>query len=80
VDTPYYNKKGGPGGTQACVEVCPANAVKMVAELPSQTDISGYDRNLQPPPSAKPKFAFPKGKAEAKPETSPAKAAPAKKE
>jgi len=80
VDTPYYNKKGGPGGTQACVEVCPANAVKLVAELPVQTDISGYDRNLQPPPSAKPKFPLSKEAPTGKSKTSPAKAAPAKKE
>jgi protein NrfC len=80
VDTPYYNKKGGPGGTQACVEVCPANAVKLVAELPSQTDISGYDRDLQPPRKAMPKFPFSKGNPKSKSETSPAEAAPAKKE
>jgi protein NrfC len=54
VNTPYYNKKGGIGGTQACVEACPASALKVVAELPSQADISGYDLNLQPPPKAKP--------------------------
>ncbi len=48
VDTPYYNKKGGVGGTQACVEACPASALKIVNELPSQADISGYDRDLQP--------------------------------
>jgi protein NrfC len=58
VNTPYYNKKGGPGGSQACVEACPASALKIVAELPSQTDITGYDRNLQPPPQAKPPFGF----------------------
>lgn len=79
VDTPYYNKKGGPGGTQACVEVCPANAVKLVAELPAQMDISGYDRDLQPPRKAMPKMAFPKGKPGAKSNNSPAKA-PARKE
>ena len=47
-DTPYYNKKGGVDGTQACVEVCPANALKIVTELPDQTDINGYDQDLQP--------------------------------
>ena len=60
-NTPYYNKKGGPGGSQACVEVCPASALKVVAELPSQTDIGGYDRNLQPPPKAKPPMGAPPG-------------------
>jgi protein NrfC len=48
VNTPFYNKKGGVGGTQACVEACPANALKIVNELPSQADLSGYDRDLQP--------------------------------
>jgi protein NrfC len=71
VTTPYYNKKGGPGGTQACVEACPASALKIVAELPSQADISGYDRNLQPPP--KPKPAAPAAKSIT---TSPAEAEP----
>jgi protein NrfC len=79
VNTPYYNKKGGPGGSQACVETCPASALKVVAELPSQTDISGYDRNLQPPPKAQPDFPIPKGAPGAKSKTSPADA-PARKE
>lgn len=68
VNTPYYNKKGGPGGSQACVEACPASALKVVAELPSQTDISGYDRNLQPPPKPRPSGGFGPG---AKPKTTP---------
>ena len=79
VNTPYYNKKGGPGANQACVEVCPASALKVVAELPSQTDISGYDLNLQPPPSAKPTFPSGKGAPKAEPKASPADA-PARKE
>jgi len=78
VDTPYYNKKGGVGGTQACVEACPANALKVVTELPSQTDIDGYDLDLQPPRKATPKFPFSKRDPKAEPKTSPAKAAPAK--
>jgi protein NrfC len=54
VNTPFYNKKGGPGGTQACVEACPASSLKIVDELPEQADLRGYDRNLQPPPKPKP--------------------------
>lgn len=73
VNTPYYNKKGGIGGTQACVETCPASALKVVAELPSQTDISGYDLNLQPPPKAKPGGFGPPG---AKPNPTTPEAAP----
>jgi protein NrfC len=70
VNTPFYNKKGGIGGTQACVEACPASALKVVAELPSQADISGYDLNLQPPPKAKP-AGFGPGGPGAKPKATP---------
>ncbi len=49
-NAPYFSKKGGPSGSQACVVTCPMKALKVVAELPSQTDISGYDVNLSPPP------------------------------
>ena len=29
-NTPYWNEPGGPGGKQACVEVCPMRAVQFV--------------------------------------------------
>jgi protein NrfC len=45
-DAPYWSKKGGPAGNQACVSICPAKALKLVKEAPSQTDVSGYDVNL----------------------------------
>jgi len=70
-NTPYYNKKGGVNGTQACVEICPANALKIVTELPDQTDISGYDKDLQPPKKAAPAFPFGAAKAKPEPKTSP---------
>lgn len=70
-DTPYYNKQGGPGASQACVEACPSSALKVVTELPSQTDITGYDRNLQPPRKAAPKFPF--GSSKRKPKAPAAK-------
>lgn len=60
IDAPFWGKKGGPSGTQACIETCTAKALKLVKEAPSQTDVSGYDVNLAPPPSPKPKFAIPK--------------------
>jgi protein NrfC len=47
-DAPYWSQKGGPSGSQACVQTCPAKALKLVAEAPSQTDVSGYDVNLAP--------------------------------
>jgi protein NrfC len=46
---PYFSKPGGPKGSQACVTTCPMGALKLVAGLPSQTDISGYDVDLAPP-------------------------------
>ena len=72
VNTPYYNKKGGPDGAQACVEACPANSLRVVDEMPVQADLrgggeNGYDRNLQPAPKAggfgggAPKGGAPKG-------------------
>lgn len=63
VDAPYFSKKGGPSGEQACVTTCPMKALKLVTELPSQMDIGGYDVDLTPPPEelnlpgAKPKDA-----------------------
>jgi protein NrfC len=68
-DSPYFSKKGGPSGEQACVTTCPMKALKLVTQLPSQTDIAGYDVDLAPPPpppgksgppGAKPKNAPPK--------------------
>ncbi len=50
-NAPYFSKNGGPKGKQACVTTCPIGALKLVTELPSQTDISGYDVNLAPPPA-----------------------------
>jgi protein NrfC len=52
-DAPYWSEKGGPAGKQACVETCPVKALKLVAEAPSQMDVSGYDVNLAPPPAPK---------------------------
>jgi protein NrfC len=58
-DAPYFSKPGGPSGNQACVTTCPMKALKVVAELPSQTDISGYDVNLSPPPPPPPPAGAP---------------------
>jgi len=57
VDAPYWSQKGGPAGSQACVQICPAKALKLVKEAPPQQDIAGYDVNLAPPPA--PPKAFP---------------------
>jgi len=53
VDAPYWGKKGGPNGHQACVDICPAKALKLVHEPPPQTDVTGYDVDLAPPPGKK---------------------------
>ncbi len=47
IDTPYWNEKGGPGGKQACVEVCPMEAIRFTGEIPTQIGDSGYKVNLR---------------------------------
>ena len=47
VDTPYWSEKGGPDGKQACVEVCPMEAVKFTREIPTQIGDLGYKVNLR---------------------------------
>ncbi len=48
VDTPYLDQKGGPDGVQACVRVCPVNAIAFTREMPSQTLAdSSYQVNLR---------------------------------
>jgi protein NrfC len=49
-NAPFWSKQGGPGGNQACVTICPAKALKLVKEPPSQTDVAGYDINLYQAP------------------------------
>jgi len=41
-DTPFWNEKGGPGGKQACVEVCPFRAIEFTTEIPIQEGDIGY--------------------------------------
>jgi len=47
ITTPHWNEKGGPGGKQACVEMCPVRALKFVAEAPNQEETNGYQVNLR---------------------------------
>jgi len=42
---PYWREKGGPYGQQACVEVCPMRATKLVREVPEEA--TGYEVNLR---------------------------------
>jgi len=43
----FLGQPGGPGGTQACVEICPMKAIRFTTELPRQDGDSGYDVNLR---------------------------------
>jgi protein NrfC len=47
IDIPYWSEKGGPGGKQACVEVCPMEAIKFTNEIPTQIGDAGYKVNLR---------------------------------
>ncbi|MCU0233124.1 MAG: 4Fe-4S dicluster domain-containing protein [Thermoanaerobaculales bacterium] len=48
VDTPYLDEKGGPDGVQACVRVCPVNAIAFTRDMPAQTrDPASYSANLR---------------------------------
>lgn len=48
-DTPYFGEKGGPGGIQTCVKVCPVNAITFSKTMPDQTDDASYHVNLRGP-------------------------------
>jgi protein NrfC len=66
-NTPFFNKKGGVEGTQACVEACPKKVLKIVDKLPLET--GGYEVDLAPPA---PKGGFPPpGGRMAKPKPTP---------
>jgi len=47
INTPYWSEEGGVNGKQACVEVCPTRCLKLVKQVPSQSDDEGYDVNLR---------------------------------
>lgn len=47
VDTPYLEEKGGPGGMQACVKVCPVNAISYTTKMPDQGSDESYNVNLR---------------------------------
>ena len=47
VDTPYWKHVGGPKGTQACVLACTMDALKVVHDVPDQTETAAYEVNLR---------------------------------
>jgi protein NrfC len=60
-NAPFWDRQGGAGGHPACVDICPAKALKLVDKQPSQMDIAGYDVSLAPPaPSNFGPFSKPK--------------------
>lgn len=46
-NTPYLKEKGGPGGVQSCVRVCPMGAIAFVDRMPDQKSKSSYNVNLR---------------------------------
>jgi len=46
-NTPYLRDKGGPGGTQSCVKVCPVGAIAYIDKIPDQNDPTAYNVNLR---------------------------------
>lgn len=53
VDTPHLGSKGGPGGTQTCVKVCPVDAISFTRIMPDQNKEESYYTNLRGPAWAK---------------------------
>ena len=47
VKASFWSEQGGPDGKQACIEVCPMRAIKLVKETPRQMGNAGYDVNLR---------------------------------
>lgn len=45
-NTPFWQEQGGSAGKQACVEVCPMQAVQFTSQIPVQTE-AGYNVNLR---------------------------------
>ncbi|RPJ10790.1 MAG: 4Fe-4S dicluster domain-containing protein [Deltaproteobacteria bacterium] len=46
-NAPFWNVKGGVGGKQACVEVCPLQAIQFTKKIPEQKRDTGYKVNLR---------------------------------
>jgi protein NrfC len=43
----WHSGGGGPGGKQACVEVCPVGAIAFTKKIPKQAGDEGYKVNLR---------------------------------
>ena len=47
MSTPFWKDKGGIGGKQACVTLCPVGAIKFSGRIPVQKGDIGYEVNLR---------------------------------
>jgi len=47
INTPFWKEQGGVNGKQACVEMCPLNAIKFTTQMPDQEGDAGYNVNLR---------------------------------
>jgi protein NrfC len=52
-DTPFLSERGGPGGIQTCVKVCPVNAIAFTKIMPDQEIEESYFVSLRGPAWAK---------------------------
>lgn len=46
-EAPFWNHEGGPGGRQACVDVCPVGAIEFSDRIPVQEGEKGYQVDLR---------------------------------
>ena len=46
-DAPFWSERGGVKGKQACVEICPLNAIHFTKKIPTQKGDTGYKVNLR---------------------------------
>lgn len=47
LNAPYWSEQGGPEGKQACVEVCPVDAIKLVQRVPKKLEAVRNEVNLR---------------------------------
>lgn len=47
LNTPHWDEKGGIGGKQACLSICPVGAITFTHKIPVQEGDRGYNANLR---------------------------------
>jgi protein NrfC len=43
----FWKESGGPGGKNACIEICPMRAIAYTSNIPDQSGDAGYVANLR---------------------------------